>query len=65
MNEHMMFKGTKSYGPGEIDRIIEGEMGGGRAVAANRRAARADVNNVRIGFGNGNGSNRSRLEKSI
>lgn len=28
MNEHMMFKGTPSYGPGQIDRIIEGELGG-------------------------------------
>lgn len=28
MNEHMMFKGTKSYGPGEIVRIVEGELGG-------------------------------------
>lgn len=29
MNEHMMFKGTPSYGPGTIDKIIEGELGGG------------------------------------
>lgn len=29
MNEHMMFKGTPSYGPGQIDAIIEGELGGG------------------------------------
>jgi predicted Zn-dependent peptidase len=29
MNEHMMFKGTPSYGPGQIDRIIESELGGG------------------------------------
>ncbi len=28
MNEHMMFKGTPSYGPGTIDRIVEGELGG-------------------------------------
>lgn len=28
MNEHMMFKGTPSYGPGEIDMIVEGELGG-------------------------------------
>lgn len=28
MNEHMMFKGTPSYGPGQIDRIIEGTLGG-------------------------------------
>lgn len=28
MNEHMMFKGTPSYGPGQIDRIIEGSLGG-------------------------------------
>ena len=29
MNEHMMFKGTASYGPGVIDRIVEGELCGG------------------------------------
>ncbi len=29
MNEHMMFKGTPSYAPGEIDRIIDGQLGGG------------------------------------
>lgn len=29
MNEHMMFKGTKSYGPGTIDKIVEGELHGG------------------------------------
>lgn len=29
MNEHMMFKGTPSYGPGEIDRIVEIDLGGG------------------------------------
>jgi len=28
MNEHMMFKGTPSYGPGQIDRLVEGELGG-------------------------------------
>lgn len=28
MNEHMMFKGTPNYGPGTIDKIIEGELGG-------------------------------------
>ncbi len=28
MNEHMMFKGTPSYGPGQIDKIIEGQLGG-------------------------------------
>jgi predicted Zn-dependent peptidase len=28
MNEHMMFKGTPSYGPGEIDHIVENELGG-------------------------------------
>ena len=28
MNEHMMFKGTPSYGPGQIDKIIEGRLGG-------------------------------------
>ncbi|MBI1214979.1 MAG: hypothetical protein GC185_04065 [Alphaproteobacteria bacterium] len=28
MNEHMMFKGTPSYGPGEIDHIVENELRG-------------------------------------
>lgn len=29
MNEHMMFKGTPSFKPGEIDKIVEQELGGG------------------------------------
>lgn len=29
MNEHMMFKGTPNYPAGSIDRIVEGELGGG------------------------------------
>ncbi len=29
MNEHMMFKGTPSYGVGDIDRIIERDLHGG------------------------------------
>ncbi|MFN3826057.1 MAG: M16 family metallopeptidase [Micavibrio sp.] len=28
MNEHMMFKGTPSYGPGTIDKTIESDLGG-------------------------------------
>ncbi len=27
MNEHMMFKGTPSYAPGQIDKIVEGQLG--------------------------------------
>ncbi len=27
MNEHMMFKGTPSYGPGTIDKIVESQLG--------------------------------------
>ncbi|TAL38753.1 MAG: insulinase family protein [Alphaproteobacteria bacterium] len=27
MNEHMMFKGTPEYAPGEIDSLVEGELG--------------------------------------
>jgi predicted Zn-dependent peptidase len=26
MNEHMMFKGTPEYAPGDIDRLVEGEL---------------------------------------
>ncbi len=29
LNEHMMFRGTPSYPSGTIDKIVEGEMGGG------------------------------------
>ncbi|WP_435640923.1 M16 family metallopeptidase [Micavibrio aeruginosavorus] len=29
MNEHMMFRGTTSFGPGEVTRIVENEMAGG------------------------------------
>lgn len=29
MNEHMMFRGTPSYPPGSIPRIVENELGGG------------------------------------
>lgn len=29
MNEHMMFKGTPSFKPGDIDRLIEGKLAGG------------------------------------
>lgn len=29
VNEHMMFRGTPSYPSGTIDKIVEGEMGGG------------------------------------
>ena len=40
MNEHMMFKGTPSYEPGEIDRIVDGELGGGlNAYTTNDRTA--------------------------
>lgn len=36
MNEHMMFKGTPSYGPGEIDKVVEGELGAGLNAYTNR-----------------------------
>lgn len=40
MNEHMMFKGTPTYGPGTIDKLIEGELGGDlNAYTSNDRTA--------------------------
>jgi len=40
MNEHMMFKGTPSYGAGSIDKIIEGELSGSlNAYTSNDRTA--------------------------
>ncbi len=40
MNEHMMFKGTPSYGPSQIDRIIESSLGGGlNAYTSNDKTA--------------------------
>ncbi len=36
MNEHMMFKGTPSYAPGEIDSLVEGQLGGGLNAYTNK-----------------------------